>query len=135
MGLDFTYLQSFLSGFISAIILYQSAVVAGTVFKSLEQSQSRIFLRTIFPKFFKFIFILGLITLLISIITNSHYYQYIVSSVTIVFSFACVLIIPMTNRFKDEKNNKMFGYLHTLSVLMTMIILLLNISLIFVIYH
>ena len=135
MGLDFTYLQSFLSGFISAIILFQSAVVAGTVFKSLEQSQSRIFLRTIFPKFFKFIFILGLITLLISIITNSHYYQYIVSSVTIVFSFVCVIIIPTTNRFKDEKNNKMFGYLHTLSVLMTMIILLLNISLIFVIYH
>jgi len=135
MGLDFTYLQSFLSGFFSAIILYQSAVVAGTVFKSLEQSQSRIFLRTIFPKFFKLIFILGLITLILSILSNSHYYQYIVSSVTIVFSFACVIIIPTTNRFKDEKNDKMFGYLHTLSVLMTMIILLLNISLMFVIYY
>lgn len=131
MALELTHIHSFFSGFISAVIIYQSAIVAGTVFNSLEREQSSIFLRTIFPKFFKFLSVLGLITFLLCLVSESHYYCFIVSALTIIFSLVCVLIIPMTNRFKDENNDKMFSYMHTLSVILTLSVLFLNVSLIF----
>lgn len=135
MALDLTYLKSFFSGFISAVIIYQSAIVAATAFKSLERKQSSIFLRTIFPRFFKLIFVLGALTFVLCLISRASIYEYLVSLTTIVLSILCVSIIPLTNRYKDNNNEKMFGYLHTLSVLLTMIILFVNISLIFLIYY
>ena len=135
MALDLTYLKSFFSGFISAVIIYQSAIVAATAFKSLERKQSSIFLRTIFPRFFKLIFVLGALTFVLCLISGASIYEYLVSLTTIVLSILCVSIIPLTNRYKDDNNEKMFGYLHTLSVLLTMIILFVNISLIFLIYY
>ena len=131
MALDLTYLKSFFSGFISAVIIYQSAIVAATAFKFLERKQSSIFLRTIFPRFFKLIFVLGALTFVLCLISRTSIYEYLVSLTTIVLSILCVSIIPLTNRYKDNNNEKMFGYLHTLSVLLTMIILFVNISLIF----
>ena len=131
MALDLTYLKSFFSGFISAVIIYQSVIVAATAFKSLERKQSSIFLRTIFPRFFKLIFVLGALTFVLCLISRTSIYEYLVSLTTIVLSILCVSIIPLTNRYKDNNNEKMFGYLHTLSVLLTMIILFVNISLIF----
>tara|TARA_B100000941_G_C28053285_1_gene325531 strand:- start:42 stop:449 length:408 start_codon:yes stop_codon:yes gene_type:complete len=135
MALDLTYLKSFFSGFISAVIIYQSVIVAATAFKSLERKQSSIFLRTIFPRFFKLIFVLGVLTFVLCLISGSSNYEYLVSSTTIILSILCVSIIPLTNRYKDNNNEKMFGYLHTLSVVLTMIILFVNISLIFLIYY
>ncbi|MDC2984470.1 DUF4149 domain-containing protein [Candidatus Marinimicrobia bacterium] len=135
MALDLTYLKSFFSGFISAVIIYQSVIVAATAFKSLERKQSSIFLRTIFPRFFKLIFVLGALTFVLCLISRTSIYEYLVSLTTIVLSILCVSIIPLTNRYKDNNNEKMFGYLHTLSVLLTMIILFVNISLIFLIYY
>ena len=135
MALDLTYLKSFFSGFISAVIIYQSVIVAATAFKSLERKQSSIFLRTIFPRFFKLIFVLGALTFVLCLISGASIYEYLVSLTTIVLSILCVSIIPLTNRYKDDNNEKMFGYLHTLSVLLTMIILFVNISLIFLIYY
>ena len=135
MALDLTYLKSFFSGFISAVIIYQSVIVAATAFKSLERKQSSIFLRTIFPRFFKLIFVLGALTFVLCLISRASIYEYLVSLTTIVLSILCVSIIPLTNRYKDNNNEKMFGYLHTLSVLLTMIILFVNISLIFLIYY
>ena len=135
MALDLTYLKSFFSGFISAVIIYQSVIVAATAFKSLERKQSSIFLRTIFPRFFKLIFVLGALTFVLCLISGASIYEYLVSLITIVLSILCVSIIPLTNRYKDNNNEKMFGYLHTLSVVLTMIILFVNISLIFLIYY
>ena len=135
MALDLTYLKSFFSGFISAVIIYQSVIVAATAFKSLERKQSSIFLRTIFPRFFKLIFVLGALTFVLCLISRASIYEYLVSLTTIVLSILCVSIIPLTNRYKDNNNEKMFGYLHTLSVLLTIIILFFNISLIFLIYY
>ena len=86
-------LNIFISGLISGVIIYQSFVVASTVFKSLELKHSSVFLRSIFPKFFMLISILGLISLILNIIYTASFYQYIASGLTLVLAIICYVII------------------------------------------
>ena len=123
----------FISGLISGVILYQSTVVPSTVFKTLKVDQSSIFLRSVFPKFFKVIITLGLVSLTLSFISKSQIYLHLVGGLTSIFALICLLIIPKTNKAKDQNDNKSFRFLHLISVLLTMVILILNISIIFII--
>ena len=125
-----TALNIFISGLISGIIIYQSFVVASTVFKSLELKYSSIFLRSIFPKFFTLISILGFICLVLNIIYSASFYQFIVSGLTVVLAIICYVIIPATNKATDDKDKNKFRLLHTISVVLTLIILILHISII-----
>lgn len=125
-----TTLNIFISGLISGIIIYQSFVVASTVFKSLELKYSSIFLRSIFPKFFTLISILGFICLALNIIYSASFYQFVVSGLTVVLATICYVIIPATNKATDDKDKNKFRLLHTVSVVLTLIILILHISII-----
>ena len=125
-----TTLNIFISGLISGIIIYQSFVVASTVFKSLELKYSSIFLRSIFPKFFTLISILGFICLVLNIIYSVSFYQFVVSGLTVVLATICYVIIPATNKATDDKDKNKFRLLHTVSVVLTLIILILHISII-----
>ena len=125
-----TALNIFISGLISGIIIYQSFVVANTVFKSLELKYSSIFLRSIFPKFFTLISILGFICLVLNIIYSVSFYQFVVSGLTVVLATICYVIIPATNKATDDKDKNKFRLLHTVSVVLTLIILILHISII-----
>tara|TARA_Y100001970_G_scaffold111221_1_gene138852 strand:+ start:1289 stop:1690 length:402 start_codon:yes stop_codon:yes gene_type:complete len=129
--LDIKIVNIFISGLVSGIILYQSIVVAGTAFKFLETNQVSIFLRSIFPKFFKFISVFGIISFILNIIFKTHLYLIVISCLTVVLALTCLMIIPKTNRAKDENDTSLFQLLHTISVLLTILILILNISLIF----
>ena len=126
-----TNLIVFISGLVSGIILYQSIVVASTVFKNLESGPTSIFLRSIFPKFFIVISFLGLSNFLLALIFKYSFYYMLVGILTLILSTICFLIIPMTNEATDLNNKKKFKVLHTISVVFTMIILIFNISLIF----
>ena len=126
-----TNLIVFISGLVSGIILYQSIVVANTVFKNLEPGPTSIFLRFIFPKFFIIISFLGLLNFLLALIFKYSFYYMLVGILTLILSTICFLIIPMTNEATDLNNKKKFKVLHTISVVFTMIILIFNISLIF----
>ena len=125
-----TALNIFISGLISGIIIYQSFVVASTVFKSVELKYSSIFLRSIFPKFFTLISILGFICLVLNIIYSASFYQFVVSGLTVVLATICNVIIPATNKATDDKDKNKFRLLHTVSVVLTLIILILHISII-----
>ena len=125
-----TTLNILISGLISGIIIYQSFVVASTVFKSLELKYSSIFLRSIFPKFFTLISVLGFICLVLNIIYSASFYQFVVSGLTVVLAIICYVIIPATNKATDDKDKNKFRLLHTVSVVLTLIILILHISII-----
>ena len=103
-----TALNIFISGLISGMIIYQSFVVASTVFKSLELKYSSIFLRSIFPKFFTLISILGFICLVLNIIYSASFYQFVVSGLTVVLATICNVIIPATNKATDDKDKNKF---------------------------
>ena len=126
------YIESIISGIICGIILLQTSVIAPIIFKYLNQSQTRDLLRAIFPKFFLFIFFLSFTSLAIGLINDLYFdIQLVISSLTIVLSLMCYLIIPSTNAAKDNNDQKRFKILHKTSVLSTIIILITNFSWIF----
>ena len=119
--------QIICSGIIAGLILLQTIIIAPSVFKILKPLQIRDLLRSIFPKLFLFIAILGFISLLLTIVFGTHHrVQIIVNLTTIIFSLFCFYIIPMTNKAKDEENNKLFSFLHKISVYSTMLVLIIN---------
>ena len=127
------YLQVILSGAICGIILLQTSVIAPSVFKYLDQNQTRDLLRAIFPKFFLFILFLGILSLIAGLINQIKIDgQIIIGSITVILSLLCYFIIPATNEAKDKNNQKRFKLLHQVSVISTVIILLTNLSSVFI---
>ena len=127
-------IELIISGTICGIILLQTSVIAPSVFKYLDQSQTRVLLRAIFPKFFLFILILASLSLVVGILNNVKFdIQIIISSLTVALSILCYIIIPSTNEAKDKNNQKKFKFLHNVSVISTVIILITNFSLVFLI--
>ena len=125
-------IELIISGIICGIILLQTSVIAPSVFKYLDQSQTRVLLRAIFPKFFLFILILASLSLMVGILNNVKFdIQIIISSLTVALSMLCYIIIPSTNEAKDKNNQKKFKFLHNVSVISTVIILITNLSLVF----
>ena len=125
-------LELVISGTICGIILLQTSVIAPSVFRYLDQSQTRDLLRAIFPKFFLFILILASLSLMVGILNNVKFdIQIIIASLTVALSILCYIIIPSTNEAKDKNNQKKFKFLHNVSVISTVIILITNLSLVF----
>ena len=127
------YLEVIISGAICGIILLQTSVIAPSVFKHLDQNQTRDLLRAIFPKFFLYIIFLGTLSLTISLINQIKIDgQIIIGTITVMLSLVCYLIIPATNEAKDKNNQKRFKLLHKVSVISTVIILVTNLSSVFI---
>ena len=125
-------LELIVSGIICGIILLQTSVVAPSIFKYLDQNQTRDLLRAIFPKFFLFILLLASLSFAIGVLNSVKFdIQTIVASLTVVLSILCYIIIPSTNEAKDKNNQKKFKFLHNVSVISTVIILITNLSLVF----
>jgi len=129
----YSSLQVLVSGIVSGLILFQSAFVAPTVFTTLSTENRAPFLRSVFPKLFKAVMILGFVFLIITFIkTSESMLIYLVGTFTFLSGFICNSIIPATNRARDEGHEKMFSFLHRLSVVLTVSTLLLNLSWIFI---
>tara|TARA_Y100001947_G_C10246619_1_gene264003 strand:+ start:304 stop:705 length:402 start_codon:yes stop_codon:yes gene_type:complete len=121
--------QILLSGFVIGIIVFQTALAAPIVFIFLEKSQSRIFIRKIFPRIFWLLFSLGILMLLLilSYGYKSHI-QLLVSYITIMLPLICALMVEPTNKATDNNDHKKFKILHSLSVILTMIVLFSNLG-------
>ena len=126
-------IEVIISGAICGIILLQTSVIAPSVFKYLDQNQTRDLLRAIFPKFFLYIIFLGTLSLIISLINQIKIDgQIIIGTITVMLSLLCYLIIPATNEAKDKNNQERFKLLHKVSVISTVIILVTNLSSVFI---
>ena len=126
-------LEVIISGTICGIILLQTSVIAPSVFKYLDQNQTRDLLRAIFPKFFLFILFLGILSLIIGLINQIQFdVQIIIGTITVMLSLLCYFIIPATNEAKDKNDQKKFKLLHKISVTSTVIILVTNLSSVFI---
>ena len=118
-------LLTFLNGLVVGVILFQTAVIAPTVFRSLGPDQAGPFLRKVFPKFFVVLVVMGTAGA-ISALASDASYQLWVCLVTLTLGLLAYLLIPMTNKSRDEGNEKLFKKLHNASVLMTVLILVVN---------
>ena len=124
-------LQILLSGLISGVILFQTAIIAPSVFKVLSSKNAAPFLRAIFPKLFIFVAVLSLVGLVLSLI-SSNALGLIVFFVSLLSMLICYYIVPNTNRARDEGNDKAFKKLHSTSVVLTVIVLLSNLLWVFI---
>ena len=118
-------LPTFLNGLVVGVILFQTAVIAPTVFRSLGPDQAGPFLRKVFPKFFVVLVVMG-IAGAISALASDASYQLWICLVTLTLGILAYLLIPMTNKSRDDGNEKLFKKLHNASVLMTVLILVVN---------
>ena len=123
-----------ISGISAGVILFQSFVVASSIFKVLPEDNAGILLRNLFPKFFQFLAALALAALVISLVYGLEFFPLVfMQLVNFIFFVICYSLIPATNKARDEDNKKRFGILHTVSVLLTLLALIINLSLVFLI--
>ena len=123
-------LQILLSGLICGVILFQTAIIAPSIFKVLSPDNAGPFLRTIFPKLFMFVAVLSGVGFVLSFISSNNT-GLVVFFGSLLFMLICYYIVPMTNRARDAGNDNAFKRLHTVSVVLTMIVLLSNLLWIF----
>ena len=123
-----------ISGISAGVILFQSFVVASSIFKVLPEDNAGILLRNLFPKFFQFLVALALAALTIGLVYGLEFFPLVFMQLAnFIFFVICYSLIPATNRARDEDNKKSFGMLHTVSVLLTLLALIINLSLVFLI--
>ncbi len=121
-------------GIIVGIIIFQTSVIAPSVFKTINSEETSKFLRIIFPKFFILIFALGVMSLIVELLYEKNISTISISILTVLMALLCYIIIPSTNSATDEGDKKKFKKLHSISVFTTLGILLLNILIFFIAY-
>ena len=124
---DVTFL---LSGLVVGIIVFHTAIIAPTVFRSLTLDDAGTFLRTVFPKFFTLITIVCSVNVAFALILGQ-------TSIAVMVGVSAMLmviayhLIPITNRSRDEGQVQRFKLLHTISVLLSVSVLLMNLGVVF----
>ena len=108
------------SGILSFMIFFP-IVVATSVFKVLDESQSSKFLRIFFPKYYLFGLILSVLGLILSIIQNHTLALSVFVFLFISFLFSKQILMPNINKAKDENKEKKFNKLHKFSVFINFI--------------
>tara|TARA_Y100000813_G_C24112960_1_gene328716 strand:+ start:460 stop:861 length:402 start_codon:yes stop_codon:yes gene_type:complete len=121
-----------ISGISAGVILFQSFIVASSIFKVLPEENAGLLLRNLFPKFFLFLAALALVGLAIGLVNGLKFFPLVfLQLLNFIFFVVCYSLIPATNRARDQENKKTFGILHTVSVLLTLLALIFNLSLVF----
>ena len=109
------------------IIVAQVALTAPVVFKVLDNDNASKFLRAIFPRYYLLLFLICLVALLISYLWFSVIDIWIALTASML-AFIGFIIIPLTNSARDRGWNKLFKFLHNISVLNTIILFIIAIA-------
>ena len=134
MTLVLTLIYSLIIGF----MVFFMSVVTPSVFKTLDETNSRNFLRFIFPRMFLYGFILSFFALLLSIYIRDQFLILISVSVSVLFLINTYIITPKINLHRDQFNDgvmeseKVFKRYHLISVLIFLIQLISSIGAIIV---
>jgi len=116
-----------ISGVIVGVIIFHTVYVTRTVFHNLDEENTKIFLRAIFPKFFILLNFLGFAFLLVGGYINPGLNEiFFMGCSNTVLPAIAYFLIPITNRAKDEGQESKFKNLHSISVLLTLVLLLSN---------
>ena len=120
-------------------IIFFSAIIAPTIFKSVDEKNAGLFLRAFFPKYYYFGVIMGLFSVLILILNNlisALNYQLILMLVSmIILSIISLKLIPLINNARDmgEEGKISFDRLHLVSVVLNVITLLIGLLFLYIV--
>ena len=112
----------YLTAMILGIMLFFSFVIAPVVFSTLDEDNARKFIRRIFPFYYNVNLGISLIILIIFLILNKYGIDfYFILLISILFATSNYLLMPLINKYRDEKQHKKFKYTHFISVIINFI--------------
>ena len=112
----------YLIAMILGIMLFFSFVVAPVVFTTLDETNARKFIRRIFPFYYNVNLGIGFIILILFFFIGKFGPDfYIILFIILLFAISNYLLMPMINKFRDEKQDKKFKYSHLMSVIINFI--------------
>ena len=107
----------YLTAMILGIMLFFSFVIAPVVFTTLDEDNARKFIRRIFPFYYNVNLGLSFIVLLTFIFLSKLGIDfYLILAICALFATSNYLLMPLINKYRDEKQDKKFKYSHFLSV-------------------
>ena len=113
-------------------MLFFSFVVAPITFKSLNEENARVFIRKIFPYYYNVNLTVCLLATLCFIFIGTYSLNfYLILSTTTFFGISSFILMPLINKFRDNKEDKKFKYLHMISVIINFIQIIFLILIIF----
>ena len=113
----FEQVSIYLIAMILGIMLFFSFVIAPVVFTTLDEENARKFIRRIFPFYYNVNLGISFIVLIIFfILRNFGINFYLILAVVILFATSNYLLMPMINKYRDNKQDKKFKYSHLISV-------------------
>ena len=119
----------YLISIVLGVMLFFSFVVAPVTFTSLNEDNARIFIRKIFPYYYSVNLIISLLILLIFIILKKFSIDfYFILIISILFALSNFLLMPLINRYRDNKEDKKFKYTHFISVIINFIQMILLVT-------
>ena len=92
----------YLTSFILGTMVFFSFVVAPVTFTTLNEENARKFIRKIFPYYYLFNLIIGILIILSFIIIKKFSIEfYLISLLAILFVISNFVLMPLINKFKD----------------------------------
>ena len=119
------FLNNFFAGISTGIIVFQSVIVAPLVFSQLKDGSAGLFLRALFPRFFLALTLLAALMVVNSIVLQQTT-STLLSVAAVLAGVIAYLLIPATNRARDQGRSSAFKKLHLASVLLMLVIATVN---------
>ena len=118
----FEQVSTYLTAMILGIMLFFSFVIAPVVFTTLDEENARKFIRRIFPFYYNVNLGISFIVLIIFfILSNFGINFYLILAVVLLFAISNYLLMPLINKYRDNKQDKKFKYSHFISVVINFI--------------
>ena len=112
----------YLTAMILGIMLFFSFVIAPVVFTTLDEDNARKFIRRIFPFYYNVNLAISFIVLLLFLFLSKLGLDfYLILLITILFAISNYLLMPLINKYRDEKQDKKFKYTHLISVVINFV--------------
>ena len=125
-------LSFYLSSAVLGIMVFFSFVVAPVTFTTLNEENARKFIRKIFPFYYTVNLALSSLATLFYVILKSYNLNfYLLLLVSILFAVSNYILMPLINKYRDQKKDKHFKYLHFLSVIINFFQILLILIILF----
>jgi len=122
-------MYNFFPGLIVGAIILQVAIIAPSMFRTLDMDNFGKAIRAIWPKFFAMIAVLGALSFIVVYLNGElSIYHSVIAMSSVILASICYAIIPATNRATDNGDHKTFKILHRISVSFTIILLIINIA-------
>ena len=112
----------YLTSVILGTMVFFSFVVAPVTFTTLNEENARKFIRKIFPYYYNFNLAISILVLAFFIILKIFSFNfYLILGVALMFALSNYVLMPLINKYRDEKQDKKFKYSHFISVVINFV--------------